>query len=75
MQIISIKNKHANNEVCPQYLYKELDTNKTELIVGKPLLIIFKGGSFFSHENIINTECLNDKSIRVETTNKTWILI
>jgi len=38
-------------------------------------LIIFKGGSFFSHENIINTECLNDKSIRVETTNKTWILI
>jgi len=75
MEITSIKNKPTGNDVCPQYLHKKLDMAKTELTLDNPLLIVYEGGSFFSHENIIDVEHWLDLDIIVvETTNKVWII-
>lgn len=74
MQIISITNKNTNNKVCPQYLHKELDMSKSIMLIGKPLMIVYKTGSHFGHENVINIERLQNEIIRIETTNKIWMI-
>jgi len=74
MEITSIKNKHSGNNICPQYLHKKLDMDRTELVLDSPLLIVYESGSFFSHENIIGVEFLNTTTIRIETINKIWTI-
>jgi len=75
MEITSIKNKTTGNNVCSQYLHKKLDMARTELILDSPLLVVYEGGSFFSHENITDVEHWLDLDIIViETTNKVWII-
>lgn len=74
MEITSIRNRKANMDVCPQYLHKRIDINKSEITVGKGLRIIYETGFFFGHEKVISVEYLDDGVIRVETENKTWVI-
>lgn len=74
MKITSIINKNTKDNVCPQYINKKLDLNKSVILIGKPLMIVYKNGSYFNHENVISIERLEDGVIKIETTNKFWII-
>lgn len=74
MEIASIKNINTKQEVCQYYLHKKLNMNKTEIVVGKPLRIVQDEGTFFTHEIVVNVECIDEVTIKVETTRKIWIL-
>jgi len=75
MEITSIKNKHvhSNMDVCPQYLHKEIDMTKSIIKIGNPLVIVFETGSYFGHEEVVDIG-RNQTSIRIETTNKIWMI-
>ena len=73
MEFISIKNKHANNNVCPQYLHKKIDANKSIIEIGKPLVIVFEKGSYFGHEEVVDISH-NKGFVMIETNNKIWII-
>ncbi|HEY8805695.1 MAG TPA: hypothetical protein VIM42_11440 [Clostridium sp.] len=74
MEFISIKNKKADINCCPQYLHKPLNMNKSVIEIGKPLSIRYEVGSCFGHEMVIGIEYLNKTAMRVETQNKIWII-
>ena len=73
MEVVSIINSSTGNFVCDYYLNKPLDYLKCSFIEEKPLVIKYKDGSGFTHENIKKVIFLHD-GIKIETTKKVWVL-
>lgn len=70
----SIINTKTGNPVCDGYTYKLIDLNKSEIEVGKELLIEYKRGTHFKHyEKVINISIGFNTTI-VYTNKKTWTI-
>jgi hypothetical protein len=74
MEIAIIINKNTKQEVCPQYLHKKININKSIMQIGKDLRIVYESGSFFTHEKVIDVYFSDEYTIKVETTNKVWTI-
>jgi len=64
-----IVNKQTNQDVCQNYLNKEL--RDFEANIGEDLKIIYTNGSFFTHEKVLECD-QDDYGFWIETTNKLW---
>ena len=73
MEIIAIINSSTGNLVCDYYSHKPIDYMNCSFIEDKPLVIKYKDGSGFTHENVKKVIFLHD-GIKIETTKKVWIL-
>lgn len=69
MVIGKIVNKQTNQDVCQNYLNKEL--RDFEANIGEDLKIIYANGSFFTHEKVLECD-QDDYGFWIETTNKLW---
>lgn len=75
MKIVSIINKTTKQDVCSQYLNKDIDMEHSYIEVGNPLKIRYKLGSFFCHEEVEDVKLDYDKkTMIIETTKKIWTL-
>jgi hypothetical protein len=74
MQIAIIINKNTGQEICSQYYDKDVNLDKSGFIIGNPLKIRYKDGSFFTHEKITDVQLIDIDLIKIETTNKIWTL-
>lgn len=73
MEIVSIINSSTGNLVCDYYLNKPIDYMNCSFIEDKPLVIRYKDGSGFTHEDVKRVTFLHD-GLNIETTKKVWIL-
>lgn len=74
MQIATIYNKHSKDESCKYYLNRDINIEKCVIEIGKPLKVVYKTNSFFTHEDVVKVEYPDEVTIKIETTKKIWIL-
>lgn len=73
-KMVSIVNKNTNQQVLNEKLDRELNLDKCEFEVNKPLKIVYSNGVFFSHELVKDVICDTD-IICVITSKKIWNLV
>lgn len=71
LKIKRIVNRNTGFEVCPQYL--NIPVNDLVAIMGEPLKVRYKNGSFFTHELVEDVE-ETEVGFVITTTRKVWIL-
>lgn len=65
----SIYNKNTEQRVCDYYTNRIVTHFVAE--IGEDLKVIYEGGSFFTHEQVVDVE-ENDYGFWIETTRKKW---
>lgn len=69
--IESILNKNGES-VCSEYTNKPIDYDNCIIAEGFLLSIVFKDGTSFTHEQILEVHDWLDDSIIIRTTKKIW---
>lgn len=72
MKIVNILNRKTLRSVCQNYCGKEIDFDKCNFNIGKPLKITYITGSYFTHENVEDIKDGDINTFQVITTNKIW---
>ena len=71
LRLLNLINKDTKQNVCPQY-NKEVNSQKSTIELGKPLVIFTLDNTFFAHhEEVVSIENTYD-TMTVETTKKVW---
>ena len=72
LRLINLINKNTKQKVCPQYNNKEVNSDKSVIEIGKPLVICDSDNTFFAHHEVVINKEYSGDTMYVETTRKIW---
>ena len=72
LRLLNLINKNTKQNVCPQYNNKEVNSDKSTIEVGKPLVIFTLDSTFFAHHEIVIDIKNTYETMTIETTKKIW---